>query len=263
MKIIDAHAHIGSFPTLASSKQLILSSMEKYGIAYSLVSNTDGAEFPSVGDLTPKNKPTLEILKQTVAFHLAHPNQIGALLWIRPQQEQPSQELIRYINTHRKDIVGMKFHPYEERLPIDDPRLKAWLDLAKRFRFPLLVHTAIDEYSSIKHLENVCLAYPDLNFVAAHMELCTDNLYCLETMRRCPNMYADCAWVPLDIAKRVLREIGLDRIMFGTDNPVDGAFTLANPLYREYFAPNNGLSGIEEEHLFCLNAQRFYNLPII
>ena len=263
MKIIDAHAHIGSLPSLSASRRLILSSMRKYGLAYSLISNTDGAEFPSIGDKTPKNESTLEILKQTVAFHLAHPDRIGALLWVRPMEEQPTKELIAYIKRHRKDIVGMKFHPYEEHLPIDDPKLKAWLDLAVEFDFPVLVHTAIDEYSSIRHLERICLAYPGLKFCAAHMELCTDNAYCLETMKRCPNMYADCAWVPLAHAKAVLREVGIERIMFGTDNPIDGLDTLANPMYREYFDPNNGLTSKEREHLFYSNAKAFYRLSDI
>ena len=263
MKIIDAHAHIGSLPDISTTRRLILSSMRKYGISYSLISNTDGAEFPSLGDPNPKKLPTLTILKQTIAFHKAHPERIGALMWIRPMEEQPTKPLIDYIKKHRSDIIGMKFHPYEEHLPIDDPKLKAWLELALQFDFPLLVHTAIDEYSSIKHLEKVCKAYPKLKFVAAHMELCTDNSFCFQAMKNCPNMYADCAWVPLATAVKVLREIGIDRIMFGTDNPVDGLDTLANPMYQEYFDPRNGLTLEEKEHLFYSNAKAFYRLSDI
>lgn len=76
-------------------------------------------------------------------------------------------------------------------------------------------------------------------------------------------MYADCAWVPLAHAKAVLREVGIERIMFGTDNPIDGLDTLANPMYREYFDPNNGLTSKEREHLFYSNAKAFYRLSDI
>ena len=130
MKIIDAHAHIGSLPDISTTRRLILSSMRKYGISYSLISNTDGAEFPSLGDPNPKKLPTLTILKQTIAFHKAHPDRIGALMWIRPMEEQPTKPLIDYIKKHRSDIIGMKFHPYEEQLPIDDPKCNELLAAA-------------------------------------------------------------------------------------------------------------------------------------
>ena len=260
MKIIDAHAHIASWPSLKEAERLILLSEEKYGVAYSIVSNCDGAEFPSIGDPTPKGKSTLACLKETLAFQSRNKERIGALMWIRPYEEKPSEELVEYIKKNRKRILAIKFHPYEEHLSILSPKLVPWIKLARRFSFPLLVHCAADRYSSVLHLEKACRKYADLTFVAAHLELCTDNSRCIEIMKRTPNLYADSAWVKLDNVKRVLREVGIDRIMFGTDNPIDGLDTLDNPIYREYFSPGCGLSEKEKEHFFHLNAERVYGL---
>ena len=118
MKIIDAHAHIASWPSLKEAERLILLSEEKYGVAYSLVSNCDGAEFPSIGDPTPKGKSTLACLKETLAFQSRNKERIGALMWIRPYEEKPSEELVEYIKKNRKRILAIKFHPYEEHLSI-------------------------------------------------------------------------------------------------------------------------------------------------
>ena len=105
MKIIDAHAHIASWPSLKESERLILRSQEKYGVAFSLVSNCDGAEFPSIGDPTPKGKSTLACLKETLAFQSRNKERIGALMWIRPYEEKPSEELVEYIKKNRKRIL--------------------------------------------------------------------------------------------------------------------------------------------------------------
>lgn len=260
MRIIDAHAHISSWPTIRATRSLILRSMAKYGISHSLISNCDGAEFPSVGDPNPKMERTIEILKQTLSFHKAHKDRISAAMWIRPYYEQPDDELFNFLKRHRDEVRAMKFHPYEEHLRISSIKLQKWLNLAKILQMPVLVHTAADEYSAVPFIVKVAKAYPELSFVMAHLELCSDNKRAIRAMKKHNNLYADTAWVPLESTLRVLREVGIDRIMFGTDNPIDGLDTLANPMYRAYFAPDCPLTQDEKEHLFHLNAERIYGI---
>ena len=87
MQIIDAHAHILSKPTLKQSKEEILLSMKKYGIAFSLISNCDAAEFSSGATEKVKNTTTLKCLNQVLTFVKKNPKKLGAAIWIRPVKE--------------------------------------------------------------------------------------------------------------------------------------------------------------------------------
>ena len=62
-------------------------------------------------------------------------------------------------------------------------------------------------------------------------------------------------------AKKVLRHIGEKRILFGTDNPVDGAETLSNPMYQAYFHNKVKLPSRQFHDLMARNAIDVYRLP--
>ncbi len=54
--IIDTHTHIGVLPPFYMTADMLLGSMERYGIDFSLVSNIEGAENDHRGDpVPPKN----------------------------------------------------------------------------------------------------------------------------------------------------------------------------------------------------------------
>lgn len=262
MPIIDAHAHIYSDPTVKQSKVTLLKSMKKYGISFSLVSNCDGAEYSCEGVGKVKKTTTLANLKKTANFVKQHPSSLGAAIWIRPVKESgPSKELVDYVKENRHLIYALKFHPYTERTRIDSPLLRNWLSYAEEEGFPVLVHTAEDEYSSIEILAKVAQDHPKINFVAAHLQLLSDHQKGIEALQNTPNLYGDTAWVPMDVAAKVLRKIGDNRIVFGTDNPIDGLDTLDNPMYRDYFANSSHLNKKAYEKLMWKNAVALYGLP--
>ncbi len=259
--IIDAHAHIYSEPTLLETKRTLLSAMKKYSVSFSLISNCDGAEYPSEGTPKVKRTTTLANLKKTVNFVKQHPNSLGAAIWIRPVKENgPSEELKAYVRENRDLIYALKFHPFTERTPVDSPLLESWLSYAEEEGFPVLVHTAEDEYSSIENLAKVAQKYPKTKFVAAHLQLLSNHEKGITALKNTPNLYGDTAWVPMKIAAKILREIGDDRIVFGTDNPIDGMDTLANPMYRDYFSNASRLNKLTYEKLMSGNAIKLYGL---
>ncbi len=263
MTFIDAHVHLGSWPTLRESMDNVLLSMERYRIDYSLLSNADAATFPSVYDLQEDPRSALEHLRNLVDFVKEHPGKLGALVWIKPQREpEPSPELKAYVHANKQYIFGLKLHPYDEKTEIDDPILEPYWAWAKEEGFPILVHTAFDPYSSMIRLGEVAKRHRDLTFIAAHMELCSDNEIAFPIMRENPNIYADTAWVRDEIAMRAIAEFGEDRILFGTDNPIDGVDTLANPMYQDYFHNRLGFTASQYQKLFRDNAIAVYKLPI-
>lgn len=260
--IIDAHAHIAHWPTVSSCEKMILLSQEKYKIGYSLISDCDCSEYPSVDKYGIHQISQLAGIKECVRFVKKHPDRLGALVWINPHNETVTPELLRYIHENRASIFGLKFHPFESHLRITSPKLKPYLELMRQEHFPMLVHTAQDKYSDVFYLGLVAAENPDLSFVAAHMQLCSDNHSALQVLKDHPNVYGDTAWVNIKIAKKVLTEIGDNRILFGTDNPIDGIDTLNNPMYEAYLRNKVKLPGKLYHNLMYRNASQLFNIPV-
>lgn len=262
--IIDAHAHIASWPSLKDSRKNILYSMKKFHINYSLISNCDASEYPSLEERYPIRRISqYQALEECLAFAKKHADKIGVLVWINPHNEQLTPKFKELIERNLSLIHGFKFHPFESKLKITNKKLIPYLEYIKELRMPLLVHTALDRYSSIEEIGKVAKEYPSINFIAAHLQLCTDDKRnAFKVLKDNPNVYADTAWVSLKDSKYVLRNIGIDRICFGTDNPIDGKNTLANPMYLDYFSNSLKLNKKELEHLFHLNAAKLYNIDL-
>lgn len=262
MNVIDAHAHIYSSPTLGECEKTLLRSMGKYGVSFSLVSNCDAAEFPSGASEKVKETTTLNCLKRVVNFAKANPRKIGAAIWIRPVREKGSSpELRAYVKENRSWIYALKFHPFTERTPISSPLLTPWLTWAEDEGLPVLVHTAADEYSDIEYLVQAAKVHPSLSFIAAHLQLLGDREKAIKALQKAPNLYGDTAWVPMEIAAKAISLVGEDRILFGTDNPIDGLDTLANPMYRDYFENASKLSEEAYRKMMFQNAVKLFALP--
>lgn len=261
-RIIDAHAHIGSWPTIKKTEKNILESNRKYGISFCIVSDCDCSEIPSFDAFPPHKVTAVTGLKTTLRFVKAHPDILGAAVWVNPRGEKVSEELRTLIKKNRKYIYAMKFHPFESHLKASSPKFQPYIELAKEFSLPILVHTADDKYSDIAFLEVAAKKNPDVIFIAAHMQLCSDNKAALEALKHCPNLYGDTAWVKMNIAKKTLVKIGEDRIMFGTDNPIDGIDTLGNPMYQSYFKNKVKLPRKLYENLMYRNAIKIYGITL-
>jgi len=261
--VVDCHAHIAHFPTLKETKRFILESQEKYGVDYSLVSDCDASEYPSITKYGLHKTTMFQSLKRVIGFSKAHPQRIGALFWINPHNEKLTPELLSYIDRNDRWIHGMKIHPWESHIKMTDKRILPFLDLAERKGWPVLVHTAMDRYSDIAYLAACAKKRPNLIFIAAHLNLLeNDKDRSIAYMKDCPNLLADTAWVEMKHAKRIYKELGPGRIIFGTDNPVDGLDTLANPLYAEYFSNALRLPKKEYQSLMGRKAIELFKIKI-
>ena len=261
MSIIDAHAHIASWPTVEQSKKNLLTGMDTWGIECSLISHADCTSFPTEHEAKVDPISGAEGLRQTIAFARENPGRIYIAAWFKPLIEpEPTEEFVQLIKDNLDVVKALKFHPFCERLPADDPRLEPYYALARELGFPVLVHTAVDENSAIYHLVNAAKAHPDIRFVAAHLELCSDHRFAIDAIAEVPNIYADTAWVDVDSCKLAIQKLGIDRIMFGTDAPIDGEPTLYNPIYLAYFR-NDAMFGKRVlSKLMRDNAIYFYKL---
>jgi len=260
--IIDAHAHIGHWKTLKESENNILESQEKYGISYSLISNADAGEFPCLDKFGKQYfADSLTALKKALGFARKYPSRIGVLFWIRPAKERLTPEIVSFLKKHKAEIHGLKFHPFASRLGITSYKVNEYLELAKDFNWPILVHTAKDEYSDISYLKRAAKKYPEITFIAAHANLCTDNKQSVyKTLKDCPNVLIDTAWVKVKVALKIIHDFGPMRVIFGTDNPIDGMDTLANKIYLPYLKKDPRFNSDEWDLIMYQNAKRIYDI---
>ncbi len=269
--IIDTHAHIGTIPPFDMPVENLLYSMERYGIDFSLISNIEAVEFDHHGNPVPPEyrKPQNLLLKETIAAARMAPGKLGVLPWLKIANELPDREFVSLIEENKDIIFGLKLHPFHSRTAPDDERLEPIYRLAAKFNLPVVSHTGGCEEAMSVHLYNTALRHPEISFVMVHMDLGTDNSAALDFLGKLPNLYGDTTWVPVKTTVEAIRRYGSEKMLFGTDNTIDGADTLAHnrsgdrSLYQQYFNELKDLiSPADYDNLMFKNAKKLFGIPL-
>ena len=261
--IIDSHAHIGEMLNFKLSETVLLDSMERYAIDFCLVSNVESSEVDHEQVLIPScsQHSQLKSNERVLKFVKQHPNRLGALIWVKPLLEAVDASLEALIEENRAVIYGLKVHPYHSRVAFDDKRMIPYFELARKYQLPIVTHTANDQYSTPLHVYEVAKRYPDLNFVMVHLGLGTDHELAIKLISKLPNLYGDTTWVNAKDTLKAIKVCGVDKIMFGSDNPIDGLETLGKRIYQDYFYDlKNSLSHTDYEKLMGLNAKQIFKI---
>lgn len=259
--IIDSHVHLGSMLGFSMSEADIIASMEKYGIVKALVSNVESSEFDSdwkpipaeavVGELE-SNHRILELVRR-------HPGALFGQYWFKPATERLTPEAVALIRDNLDAFRGLKMHPYHSMTSITDDACEPWLDVAAELKLPVAVHTAGDRFSDPENVYTAAKAHPDVDFVMVHLGLGTDNAKAIDLVAKLPNLYGDTTWVSKENALRAVRSCGAEKILFGTDSPIDGIDTYAKYTGMLDFL-TAGLSAAEFELVAHGNAERLFGI---
>ncbi|MEE0858522.1 MAG: TatD family hydrolase [Acutalibacteraceae bacterium] len=270
--IIDMHSHIGEIMDFKMPPENLIKSMEKYNIDFSIVSNCAAVAFDHNNKALPYTLQTSQekAYADTLEFARKYPNKIAVMPWVKPHYETVTNELINMIRENLDITVGIKVHPVHSFISFNSPQVEEFIKIAEQFNLPILVHTADTEESSCEGVYEMAVKHPKVNFILGHMGLGTDNQTAIKLIRKQKNLYGDTAWVPLKSTVQAIKECGADKILFGTDNTIDGVDTLGiNPkgersLYQEYFNELKDLITPEEyEMLMYKNAIRLFKLDKI
>lgn len=269
--IIDTHVHIGKVLKFNMTREDVLYSIDKYGIDFSLVSNIDGVEcFPN-GIKIPKFllKSQNRIFRETIEFAKSNPDKIGAMPWLKPLTEKIDDEFIKLLDDNKKYVYGMKIHPFQSRVSPDDKRLELAYDIAKNYKLPVVSHTGGCKEADSERLYNAAKKHPDVDFVMVHMDLGTDNKKALDLLGKLPNLYGDTTWVPVKITLEAIKRYGSEKIVFGSDSPIDGKDTYLHnkygqrSLYQEYFNEfRDMVSESDYENIMYKNAVRIFKIKL-
>ncbi len=254
--IIDTHTHLGCWPTLKECKNNLLFELKNYNIDFILIS-ADQSEFHNDYKIQSFKKSLTTLLN-----FVKKSKNMGMLIWCRLNEETDFSYLDTFINKNRKYIYGLKFHPALSKKVLTTENIKPFIELARKYDLPILVHTAIDEYSYIDSVKNLALYYKDINFIAAHLELLSDHLYAIKIIKETPNLYGDSAWVDSKVLPLIKKEGIINKFMFGSDSPIDGKETLSNPLYQSYFNNEMKLNIKDYNKIMYQNALKIYQINI-
>ena len=236
--IIDIHSHIGSSLKWNLEEETLLKSLEKYHIDFTIVSNIESSEVDNDQLLIEKPYQVSQYDSnfKTIEFAKKNKDKVGAAIWVKPLTEGVDDKLINLIKENRQYIYAIKIHPYHSKINFNSIEVRNYIDLAQMFNLPVITHTANTFDTSVYRVYEVAKDYPNVNFVMVHMGLCTDNLDAIEVLKKdLSNIYADTTWVNYKIAVKAIKECNHNRIMFGTDNTIDGLDTYGKEIYQDYF----------------------------
>lgn len=268
--IIDTHVHIGNLMFMLTEDD-VMYSMDRYGIDYSIVSSINAAEFDHELKPVPKKyqHTQLECLNDVVSFAKKYPDRIGAAVWVRPYSEKADFELYKAINDNRRFIKAVKLHPYHSNVPTDSKLTEPFIELAEHYGLPVVVHTGGSDAASCVRVYNAAKRFPKVKFVMIHMGLGTDNSEAIELVSRLPNLYGDTTWVSPESTYRLIKTAGIGKVLFGSDNPIDGKDTYLHnrtgdrSLYQIYFNEFKTMITSEEyDRLMYKNAAELFGINI-
>lgn len=258
--IVDSHLHFGTMGQFDLAPQKMLQAMESYGVGFGIVSNIAACEFEPRSKILLEETSQLEANRATVDLVCHYPSRLRGQFWIKPHSESFDLEIADFILKHRESLVGLKIHPYYSQLPVTDHRYKDYLEFANELGLPIAVHTAIDETSAPHYVHEIAKRYTHVPFIMVHMELGSDNRQAIELASTLDNLYLDTTWVRLESTLRAVQICGPDKILFGSDSPIDGVNTY--DFYSEYFKQDcTLLSPAVWEKIMSQNALRLFGLP--
>lgn len=270
LMIIDTHIHIGGKAGTFDMKESdVLYAIQTYHIDKAIVSNADSLEFDANHVILPEKLQVSQYNSNVRMINFARNNssRLYAAAWIKPNTERLDKQFSELLKRNLDIVKAIKVHPFYSALAFNNEKMYEYIELARKLNLPMITHTANDKFSNPELVFEMAKKYPDVKFIMAHLELDSDNKRATELCAQLPNLYADTAWVSLDSAISFIKKCGSEKLLFGSDTPIDGRDTyLKNKegkrsIYQDYFFElEKRISPAEYENVMYKNAQRIFSL---
>lgn len=209
--------------------------------------------------IMPLNDPWLMSMEFTVeAVHHnlwemkeKHPGKFYAFadIDVRNSTAKTVEMLTKAIDVYGLD--GIKIHPNNTGIAIDDVYNHPIFELAQKRNIPIAIHSypnSESDVSATKRIIKIMECYPNLKLIVSHM-----GAFQWEDLLRV-RCYVDMSAILSDYAKtlgvkktnEILRNFGVDRLLFATDYP-DNRNLLPAEIYATYYHILNQMDFSEEE----------------
>lgn len=261
--IIDIHAHCGTFRGYDLSSENLLSNIKRFGIELALVSNIDGANMPGVTACLSEeesNRQCLELVRENFP-------KLRGILWCQPGHGNPPA-LERFLNLKedKKSVfVALKFHPEMNQFPADSKLLDPYMNICRKYKIPAVFHCGTEgSLSSARRIYELAKRFPEEPVILYHLGFGSNHRYVIETVKESMSrgnakLYVETSQCSPQTAIDAIRELGADRVLFGTDATYFGA-----KHYEEYVGLVNScrskLNRSEFTAVFRENARKLFKL---
>lgn len=262
-KVIDAHCHI--YPDKIALKA-VNGTNTFYDVPFNLdgtvgtlhkvhdAAGIDHAVVQSVAT-TPKQVNSInEFIASTVREGEGFFTGLGTLHPDSADQRGDVEHLLEL------GLKGVKLHPDIQKFKIDDYRCLKIYELCEEFNLPVLMHTGDNRYdfSNPNRLLPILEIYDKLTVIGAHLGGWSIWEEAVEAYKGKANMFFDCsstfAWVEPAKVAVLIRALGVDRVMFGTDYPMWSPDTELKAFFDMNFSPE------ENKKILSENAMRLFGI---
>jgi len=227
--IIDVHTHV--YPQKIAEKAVCATGgfygvgHEQSGLTEDLLAcmETAGIDVSLIHSVatTPKQVgPINEFLAETANTSNGRLIGLGTLHPDSPDQAADVRHLANL------GLRGVKLHPEIQGFAVDDFRGLRICELCEEAELPLLLHTGDRRYdcSNPNRLIPMLRQFPRLKVIGAHLGGWSIYEAAADQIAGLPNLWFDCSstfyWLDPQIAKRLIRRLGIERVMFGSDYPM-------------------------------------------
>lgn len=163
------------------------------------------------------------VINEFIAEEAAKNDRLIGFGAIHPDCDDPQAEIRRVISL---GLHGIKTHPDIQQVAIDDPRFLRFYAVCEEAGLPILMHTGDYrfDYSNPNRLLPVLKQFPRLTVIGAHFGGWSIWEKACDLLSGIPNLYVDCSsslpYLTPEVAARLIRAYGADRVLFGTDFPM-------------------------------------------
>lgn len=206
-RIFDAHTHIGD-GTNRGQPQLtpenFVQAAQAFGVDVALTSWLDN-------ETTRQWASTYQWLRP--------------IAWGNPADSSSPAKVESYLRDH--GFVGIKFHPPTTGVSADDPRMDPFMELARRYQVPVVIHSSPGpaDPDKIRTLEK---RFPDVPVIAYHIYIYLGpsadggKQRAARHAQQQPNFYLESSWNHSAHLLDSISIAGIDKVLFGSDLATDG-----------------------------------------
>jgi hypothetical protein len=224
------------------SEELLLKTMDDNGIA---------AQMIMPGIMSRDQKKAHERIQ---AFGQSHPGRAYGIACFSPYlEERTYMDLIRW-TVRDLGFRAVKLHPNAFCIAPTHPAADKIYRVALELKIPVMIHTGNGLPNALPSLAiPIARRYPKLTIVLAHAGGGTFGADALVVAQECPNVFLETSWTAVYDLEAMVRDLGPERVMFGTDLVNNVPVELAK--YRSL-----GLSEAALEWCLGKTAQRVFHL---
>lgn len=153
------------------------------------------------------------------------------LYWVNPERHWSGDKLFDedtiYNLLNNSYYKGFKIHTKIDKWDINtwnyDCLFNTICIYANDNNMPIFIHCGVDLQENPIRFKNYYSKYKEVNFILCHMKPFD---IVVELMRKYNNIFTDTAFVNIDDISKLIDRGFADRILFGTDYPINNYYTL-------------------------------------